>query len=124
MLGTEPGTWPLTLGRAAEKADDADAVRLAGTWAMTQPVLPPDKTFRMRVKLVNEDGDHVPFKGGFVLVPEDRLVLLEKLATAARDVVARNRDAMQDVNQIGKVTTAVKALDDRVGELEKVWDIP
>ncbi|MGO9262725.1 MAG: hypothetical protein ACLQU1_41575 [Bryobacteraceae bacterium] len=77
----------------------------------------------MRVKLVSTDDEELPFKG-FMLIPEDRLVLLEKLAAAARDLVARQRDAVQDINNVGKVESAVKALGERVSELGKVWDIP
>jgi hypothetical protein len=54
---------------------------------MAQPALPPDKTFRMVVKLVSTDGNELPFPG-FVLIPEDRLVPLEKIAIAARDILA------------------------------------
>ncbi len=90
---------------------------------MTQPTNLPDSTFRMRVKLVSTDDEELPFKG-FMLIPEDRLVLLEKLAAAARDLVARQRDAVQDINNVGKVESAVKALGERVSELGKVWDIP
>jgi hypothetical protein len=88
---------------------------------MTQPALPTDKTFHMAVELVSTDGKKLPFKG-FVLIPEDRWVLIEKLAAAAQDVVARNRDAFQ--NPTRNVQTAVLALDNVVSELEKVWDIP
>jgi hypothetical protein len=90
---------------------------------MTQPILPPDKTFRMVVKLVSSDGIELPFKG-FVLVPEDRLVLLERVAAAARDLVARSRGALQNVSQSTNVKPAVDVLGDRLSELEKVWDMP
>jgi hypothetical protein len=59
---------------------------------MAQPILPLDKTFRMAVKLVSTDGNELPFEG-FMLVPEDRLVLLEKIAAGARDLLARHIDA-------------------------------
>ena len=90
---------------------------------MAQPILPTDKTFRMPVKLVSTDGNELPFEG-FMLVPEDRLVLLEKVAKAARDVMVYRREAAQDPNRIGKAEGAVKALGNSVSELEKVWDIP
>ena len=48
---------------------------------MAQPTLPPDKTFRMVVKLVSTDGIDLPFKG-FGLVPEERLNLLERVSAA------------------------------------------
>jgi hypothetical protein len=54
---------------------------------MAQPTLPPDKTFRMVVKLVSTDGNELPFKG-FVLIPEDRLIVFEGIAVAARDLLA------------------------------------
>ena len=94
-----------------------------GSWAMAQPTLPPDKTFRMVVKIVSTDGNELPFKG-FVLIPEDRLAPLEKIAVAARDLVARQNDAVQNVNRLAAVENPRKALADGVSELEKVWDIP
>jgi len=97
--------------------------RNMGSWAMTQPTLPPDKTFRMVVKIVSTDGNELPFKG-FVLIPEDRLAPLEKIAVAARDLVARQNDAVQNVNRLAAVENPRKALADGVSELEKVWDIP
>ena len=89
----------------------------------TQPPLPIDKTFRMAVKLVSTEGNVLPFEG-FVLVPEARLDLLEKVARAARDFMARQTEAVQNPNRMGAAETARKALVDRLGELEKVWDIP
>ena len=68
-------------------------------------------------------GDELPFKG-FVLIPEHRLLLLEKTAAAARDLLARHMGASKDVRQAGSVETALKALGDSVSDLEKVWDIP
>jgi hypothetical protein len=78
----------------------------------------------MRVKLVNEDGEHLPFKGGFVLVPEDRLVLFEKIATAARSLLSRHEDVVRDASQLGRVEPALRALGEKVSELERVWEIP
>jgi hypothetical protein len=90
---------------------------------MTQSVLPPDKTFRMAVKLVSTDGNVLPFEG-FMLVPEGRLVLLEKLATTARTLGVRSQEAAQHPEQGFLVETSVKDLRTLVSELEKVWDIP
>ena len=97
--------------------------RNVGSWAMAQPTLPPDKTFRMVVKLVSTDGNELPFKG-FVLIPEGRLASFENVALAARYLLARHIDALKDASQGDKVQTALVALGDRVSELEKVWDIP
>ena len=77
----------------------------------------------MVVKLVSTDGIDLPFKG-FMLVPEGRLILLEKVAAAARDLLTRHRDASTDVSKGFKIESAVKALGNTVGALEKVWDIP
>jgi hypothetical protein len=90
---------------------------------MAQPITPDDKTVRIPVKLVTMAGDELPFKG-FMLVPEDRLVLLEKLATAANALMSRREEALADVNRFAMIEPALKALGDRVSELEKVWDIP
>lgn len=86
---------------------------------MAQPTLPPDKTFRMVVKLVSTDGIDLPFKG-FGLVPEERLNLLERVSAAARDV----GDVARDVNRTLLLPQMLKNLGDRVSELEKIWDIP
>ena len=93
--------------------------RNVGSWAMAQPTLPPDKTFRMVVKLVSTDGIDLPFKG-FGLVPEERLNLLERVSAAARDV----GDVARDVNRTLLLPQMLKNLGDRVSELEKIWDIP
>jgi hypothetical protein len=77
----------------------------------------------MVVKLVSTDGNELPFKG-FVLIPEDRLAPLERIAAAARDLVARQKEAVHNVSRLGDVEPALKTLGQRVGELEKVWDIP
>jgi hypothetical protein len=90
---------------------------------MAQPILPIDKTFRMPVKLVSTDGNELPFEG-FMLVPEERLVLLENVAKAAQNLIARHTEQMQDANKIGKVEGALKALDKSVSELGRAWDIP
>jgi hypothetical protein len=43
-----------------------------------------------------------------------RSSLAGKVAAAARDLVARQRDAVQDINNMGKVESAVKALVNRL----------
>ena len=88
---------------------------------MTQPILPTDKTFHMAVELVSTDGKKLPFLG-FVLIPEDRWALIERLAAAAQDVVVGHRDAFHNPNI--SVKPAVDTLGAVVSELEKVWDIP
>jgi hypothetical protein len=73
----------------------------------------------MVVKLVSTDGNELPFKG-FVLIPEDRLATFEKVASASRKL----GDVMREGNRNFNAQAAMKALDDAVSELEKVWDIP
>jgi hypothetical protein len=90
---------------------------------MAQQILPSDKTVRIPVKLVTMAGDELPFRG-FMLVPEDRMILFERLAAAARDLLARHENALKDASQGERVKTAVKALGNVMSELEKVWDIP
>jgi hypothetical protein len=91
---------------------------------MTQPTLPTDKTIRMEVKLVGTDGVEIPFKG-VMLVPEDRLVLFEKVAAAARTLLTRNRTALEtQQDPFGTVKEGFKTLDDAVTALEKLWVIP
>jgi len=65
----------------------------------------------------------MPFKG-FVLIPEDRMAPFEKIATAARNLLARQEDAVQNQNLLSALEAAHKTLADGVRELEKVWDIP
>ena len=90
---------------------------------MTQPTDLTNRDFRLRVKLVSTDGEELPFKG-FMLVPEDRLVQLEKLASAAQHLKEVRQLVSMDANQGGKLESAVKALDERLAELAKLWDIP
>jgi chromosome segregation ATPase len=90
---------------------------------MAERILPTDKTVRIPVRFVTVDGDLLPFKG-FMLVPEDRLVLLEKVATAAQDLVAAQEKAVKNASQGFSAESAAKVLSERVRDLTKLWDIP
>lgn len=90
---------------------------------MPEQITPSEKTLRMPVKLVSTDGVELPLKG-FVLIPEERLVLLEKLAVTARNLVSSHGKATLDLQEAQKAGEAVTVLGDWVGELEKIWDIP
>lgn len=89
---------------------------------MPEQITRSEKTFRMQVKLVSTDGVELPLNG-FALIPEERLVLLEKLAVAAKSLLTSHKEAVADVNKGQQVADALKAVGERVSELEKIWDI-
>jgi hypothetical protein len=85
--------------------------------------LPTGKAVRIPVKLVSTAGDELPFEG-LVLIPEDRLILFEKLAKAARDLVEGAQAAAQNPAHVVRVERAKNAIGEIVPSLQKLWDIP
>lgn len=85
---------------------------------------PEDKTFRVPVKLVSTvDGAELPFKG-LMLVPEDRLGLLEQIAVAARDLTLAQKESARAGYESKGVAPALKSLSASTEALSKIWEIP
>jgi hypothetical protein len=77
----------------------------------------------MVVKLVSTDGTELSFQG-IGLVPEGRLVPLEKVAAAAKVLAASHQTMTDHTYELGTVEKDFKALRHWLSELEKVWVIP
>ncbi len=67
------------------------------------PDTPDNRTFRLKVKLVNADDESIELPvGGFVMIPEDRLRLFETISTSARDLVKARQNPDTNVQMSGQ----------------------
>jgi hypothetical protein len=87
---------------------------------MAQSELSVDKTYRMPVKLVGTEGQDLQLEG-FMLVPESRLILFERIAVAARNYMAARIEFPSNPSRVNRTVDALEA---GLTELRKIWDIP
>ncbi len=85
----------------------------------TQTLIPIDKTLRMTVKLVTLEGDELPLKG-LMLVSEERLILLEKLAADALELILCHEAVLHDISKGPMLEKALQSLRSNVNHFQQL----